>query len=83
MGGWLRITLIIRLSQPSLAGVGAGAELGNIKKKSFRFQKIIINILALMLWTKVISFNNKNKTNLMRMSCYQSIVLVSTEQRSV
>ena len=28
-GGWLRITLIIRLSQPSLAGVGAGAELGN------------------------------------------------------
>ena len=31
MGGWLRITLIIRLSQPSLAGVGAGAELGNKK----------------------------------------------------
>ena len=29
MGGWLTITLIIRLSQPSLAGVGAGAELGN------------------------------------------------------
>ena len=28
-GGWLRISLIIRLSQPSLAGVGAGAELGN------------------------------------------------------
>ena len=28
MGGWLRIKLIIRLSQPSLAGVGAGAELG-------------------------------------------------------
>ena len=27
--GGLRITLIIRLSQPSLAGVGAGAELGN------------------------------------------------------
>ena len=27
-GGWLRIRLIIRLSQPSLAGVGAGAELG-------------------------------------------------------
>ena len=27
VGGWLRITLIIRLSQPSLAGVGA--ELGN------------------------------------------------------
>ena len=30
VGGWLRISLIIRLSQPSLAGVGAGAELGNI-----------------------------------------------------
>ena len=29
MGGWLRILLILRLSQPSLAGVGAGAELGN------------------------------------------------------
>ena len=28
--GWLRILLILRLSQPSLAGVGAGAELGNI-----------------------------------------------------
>ena len=26
--GWLRILLILRLSQPSLAGVGAGAELG-------------------------------------------------------
>ena len=26
--GWLKITLIIRLSQPSLAGVGAGAEIG-------------------------------------------------------
>ena len=54
-----------------------------IKRKTFRFKKMIIIILALMLWTKVISFNNKNKTNLMRMSCYQSIVLVSTEQRSV
>ena len=33
-GGWLRIRLIIRLSQPSLAGDGAGAELGkNIKAK--------------------------------------------------
>ena len=30
VGGWLRITLIIRLSQPSLAGVGAGAELGKM-----------------------------------------------------
>ena len=33
MGGWvgglLRILLKLRLSQPSLAGVGAGAELGN------------------------------------------------------
>ena len=28
-GGWLTIIVIIRLSQPSLAGVGAGAELGN------------------------------------------------------
>ena len=29
LGVWLRFTLIIRLSQPSLAEVGAGAELGN------------------------------------------------------
>ena len=29
-GGWLRIPMIIRLSQPSLAGVGAGAELGDV-----------------------------------------------------
>ena len=27
-GGWLKFLLILRLSQPSLAGVGAGAELG-------------------------------------------------------
>ena len=44
-----------------------------IKKKTYRFKR--------MLWTKVNSFNNKNKTNIMLMSCYQSIVLVSTEQR--
>ena len=31
MGGWLKFLLILRLSQPSLAGVGAGAELGNKK----------------------------------------------------
>ena len=30
VGVWLRFLLILRLSQPSLAGVGAGAELGNI-----------------------------------------------------
>ena len=29
-GGWMRIPMIIRLSQPSLAGVGAEAELGKI-----------------------------------------------------
>ena len=29
VGGWLKFLLILRLSQPSLAGVGAGAELGN------------------------------------------------------
>ena len=28
MGWWLKFLLILRLSQPSLAGVGAGAELG-------------------------------------------------------
>ena len=28
VGGWLKFLLILRLSQPSLAGVGAGAELG-------------------------------------------------------
>ena len=29
-GGWITTVVIIRPSQPSLAGVGAGAELGNI-----------------------------------------------------
>ena len=29
VGWWLKFLLILRLSQPSLAGVGAGAELGN------------------------------------------------------
>ena len=29
VGGWLKFLLILRLTQPSLAGVGAGAELGN------------------------------------------------------
>ena len=29
MGWWLKFLLISRLSQPSLAEVGAGAELGN------------------------------------------------------
>ena len=28
-GGWITTVVIIRPSQPSLAGVGAGAELGN------------------------------------------------------
>ena len=28
VGWWMRFLLILRLSQPSLAGVGAGAELG-------------------------------------------------------
>ena len=35
MGGWLRITLMIRLSQPSLAGVGAGVKLGKIELCEF------------------------------------------------
>ena len=48
-GGWLRITLIIRLSQPSLAGVGAGAELGNISKKFFNYLQNVINIQSLEL----------------------------------
>ena len=30
VGGWLKFLLILMLSQPSLAGVGAVAELGNI-----------------------------------------------------
>ena len=30
VGGWLKFLLILRLTQPSLAGVGAEAELGNI-----------------------------------------------------
>ena len=32
VGGWITTVVIIRPSQPSLAGVGAGAELG---KKTF------------------------------------------------
>ena len=38
MGGWLgggRITLGIMQTQPSLAGVGAGAELGNKMYESY------------------------------------------------
>ena len=31
VGGWLRFLLILRVSPSSLAGVGAGAELGNFK----------------------------------------------------
>ena len=30
VGGWLKFLLILRLYQPSLGRVGAGAELGNI-----------------------------------------------------
>ena len=44
------------------------------KKKTFSLK----NILALMAWTKVISVSDNNKT--MLVSCYQSSVLVSTEQ---
>ena len=33
VGWWLRFLLILRLSQPSLAGVGTGAELGNRKQQ--------------------------------------------------
>ena len=29
VGGWLKFLLILRLTQPILAGVGAGPELGN------------------------------------------------------
>ena len=35
MGWWLKFLLILRLTQPGLAGVGAGAELG--KKIFFIF----------------------------------------------
>ena len=31
-GGWITTAVIIRPSQPSLAGVGAGAELGKNRK---------------------------------------------------
>ena len=33
-GWWLKFLLILRLSQPSLAGVGAGAELGKKEVKT-------------------------------------------------
>ena len=55
MGGWLRITLIIRLSQPSLAGVGAGAELGNKKatSKCLGFDLIVISLVKNLYGNKV------------------------------
>ena len=31
-GGWITTVVIIRPSQPSVAGVGGGAELGNFAK---------------------------------------------------
>ena len=39
---WLRFLLILRLSQPSLAGVGAGAELGNMN--IVNDQKVFVNL---------------------------------------
>ena len=44
------------------------------KKKTFSLK----HILVLMAWTKVISVSDNNKT--MLVSCYQSSVLVSSEQ---
>ena len=47
VGWWLRFLLILRLSQPSLAGVGAGAELGNTninKLSSSCLQAYLLNI---------------------------------------
>ena len=35
MGGWFKIGLTLRISQPSLGGVGAASELGN-KKTCFK-----------------------------------------------
>ena len=60
MSGWLRITLIIRLSQPSLAGVGAGAELGKTSTiKEFYAAK---NSKKIMQWSPLfIIFKGKTK----------------------
>ena len=51
VGGWLRFLLILRLSQPSFAGVGAWAELGNREAKELlivndmeKLESEIINI---------------------------------------
>ena len=37
MGGWVNSVVTLRLSQPSLAGVGAGAELGNIRYQNSEY----------------------------------------------
>ena len=49
MGLWFPIMVMIKLSQPSLAGVSAGAELGKIKhcKKMFSLNFEILNIVTL------------------------------------
>ena len=45
MGGWFKIGLTLRLSQPGLGGVGAGAELGN-KKHVFKENNNVNSIIG-------------------------------------
>ena len=51
----MRISLIIRLSQPSLAGVGAGAELGNIPKEDYVIfeRSLMMNLHHFLLISEV------------------------------
>ena len=44
---WIPTAVIIRLSQPSLAGVGAGAELGKNRRPGTKNKKITSNISKL------------------------------------
>ena len=53
MGGLSRITLVIRLPQPSVAGVGAGAELGKnhilmLECKFFRWFIVIAALICVV-----------------------------------
>ena len=45
-GGWITTVVIIRPSQPSLAGVEAGAERGKKNGENIRTEKVAPNVVA-------------------------------------
>ena len=47
-GGWITTVVIIRPSQPSLAGVGAGAELGKNNKLRLSWAKLKISLVKVV-----------------------------------